>query len=36
MKSHIEIENDPAVWDQVEALIGAEVERPITTTQRLK
>ncbi len=25
MKPHIEIENDPAVWDKVEALIGAQV-----------
>jgi pimeloyl-ACP methyl ester carboxylesterase len=25
MKQHIEIENDPAVWDQIEALIGAKV-----------
>jgi hypothetical protein len=25
MKSHIEIENDPAVWDAIEKLIGAQV-----------
>jgi hypothetical protein len=25
MKSHIEIENDPAVWDEIEKLIGAKV-----------
>jgi len=25
MKQHIEIENDPQVWDQIEALIGARV-----------
>ena len=25
MKQHIEIENDPAVWNQIEALIGAQV-----------
>jgi hypothetical protein len=25
MHPHIEIENDPAVWDRIEALIGAKV-----------
>ena len=28
MKPHIEIENDPAVWNRVEAMIQSEVDRP--------
>jgi hypothetical protein len=29
MKPHIEIENDPAVWDRIEALIGTKVVEPV-------
>ncbi|SNT19715.1 hypothetical protein SAMN05421770_10593 [Granulicella rosea] len=28
MKAHIEIENDPTVWDKIEALIGTKVVEP--------